>query len=292
MAAFRVEHLMPERTLMIDGIAAPPFLYGTAWKEDATQRLTELAIQEGFRGIDTANQRRHYDEAAVGRAVAAALQSGVVVREELFLQTKFTFRAGQDHRLPYDPNATISQQVEQSFAKSLEHLGVDWIDSYVLHGPSSRDGLGPDDWAAWKSMETIHDSGRARILGVSNVTLEQLQSLCDGARVRPRIVQNRCYAELGWDRQIREYCQAAQLVYQGFSLLTANRPALAHPDLLQIAKHHALTAAQTIFRFALEVGMMPLTGTTDAGHMRDDLAVLNSQLDEGEVRLIEVLLSR
>jgi diketogulonate reductase-like aldo/keto reductase len=283
---------MPDRTILLDGIAAPRILYGTAWKEDATQRLTELALREGFRGIDTANQRRHYDEAAVGLAVAAAIRSGVADREELFLQTKFTFRAGQDHRLPYDPNATVSRQVEQSFVKSLEHLGVEWIDSYVLHGPSARSGLLPDDWAAWRSMETIHDSGRARILGVSNVTLEQLQSLCDGARVRPRIVQHRCYAELGWDRQIREYCATAGLVYQGFSLLTANRAALAHPDLLRIAKRHALTASQAVFRFALEVGMMPLTGTTDAGHMRDDLAVFSSQLDEDEVRLIEVLIAR
>lgn len=283
---------MPDRTRLIDGIAAPRILYGTAWKEDATQRLTELALREGFRAIDTANQRRHYDEAAVGRAVEATIQSGVAAREELFLQTKFTFRAGQDHRLPYDPKATISQQVEQSFVKSLEHLGVEWIDSYVLHGPSSRSGLGPDDWAAWKSMEAIHDTGRARILGVSNVTLEQLTSFCDGARVRPSIVQNRCYAELGWDRQIREYCATAGLVYQGFSLLTANRAALAHPDLLRIAKRHALTASQAVFRFALEVGMMPLTGTTDADHMRDDLAVLSFRLEPEEVRQIESLVAR
>ena len=142
-------------------------------------------------------------------------------------------------------------------------------------------------------METIHDSGRARILGVSNVTLEQLQSLCDGARVRPRIVQNRCYAELAWDRQIREYCQSAHLVYQGFSLLTANRPARSHPDLLQIANRHALTAVQTIFRFALEVGMMPLTGTEPTpGTCGTILQCYTLQLDEDEVRLIDVLISR
>ena len=283
---------MPDRTNSKDGIAIPPILYGTAWKEDATQRLTELALREGFRGIDTANQRRHYDEEAVGRAVAATIQSGLAAREEMFLQTKFTFPAGQDHRLPYDPNATVSQQVEQSFVKSLEHLGVDWIESYVMHGPSSRSGLRPDDWAAWRAMEAIHDSGRARMLGVSNVSLEQLQSLCDGARVGPRIVQNRCYAELGWDRQIREYCTEAGLVYQGFSLLTANRTVLAHPDVAQIATHHSRTVSQIIFRFAIEVGMMPLTGTTDVGHMRDDLDVFDFRLGPEEIQRIEGLVVR
>src|SRR5947199_5318507 len=93
------ETSMPEQSLSIDGVRVPRFLYGTAWKEDETQRLTELALRQGFRGIDTANQRRHYHEAAVGQAVAAAVASGLVVRDDLFLQTKFTFRRGQDHRL-------------------------------------------------------------------------------------------------------------------------------------------------------------------------------------------------
>src|SRR6476659_7531275 len=89
---------MSEDTLLIDGVRVPRFLYGTAWKEDDTRRLTELALRQGFRGIDTANQRKHYHEAAVGRAVAAAFEGGLVARDDLFLQTKFTFRAGQDHR--------------------------------------------------------------------------------------------------------------------------------------------------------------------------------------------------
>src|SRR4051812_37150390 len=98
------------------------FLYGTAWKEDETSRLVELALRQGFRGIDTANQRKHYHEAAVGQGISAA--DDVVKAVELFLQTKFTFRRGQDNRLPYDPKAPIAVQVEQSFASSLEHLGV------------------------------------------------------------------------------------------------------------------------------------------------------------------------
>src|SRR5580704_1959678 len=127
------EKMMSERTQVIDGVRVPRFLYGTAWKEDETRRLTELALRQGFRGIDTANQRRHYHEAAVGEAIAASIKSSLVTRDDLFLQTKFTFRAGQDHRLPYDPQAPISTQVEQSFSNSLEHLGTDTIDSYVLH---------------------------------------------------------------------------------------------------------------------------------------------------------------
>src|SRR3954453_8407151 len=106
------EEAMSDQTLSIEGVRVPCFLYGTAWKENETRRLTELALEQGFRGIDTANQRRHYHEIAVGDAVAAAIAGGRVSRKDLFLQTKYTFRAGQDHRLPYDPNGPVAVQVE------------------------------------------------------------------------------------------------------------------------------------------------------------------------------------
>jgi diketogulonate reductase-like aldo/keto reductase len=283
---------MSERTLSITGVSVPRFLYGTAWKEDQTARLAELALRQGFRGIDTANQRRHYHEAGVGQAVAAAIAGGMVNRDDLFLQTKFTFRYGQDHRLPYDPHAPIHVQVEQSFTSSLEHLGMERIDSYVLHGPTQRIGLASDDWEAWRAMEALFDSGRTRLLGVSNVTLEQLQLLCQKARARPHFVQNRCFAALGWDRAVRQFCTANGLIYQGFSLLTANRDVLASPKMARIAARHSRTVAQIVFRFALDVGMIPLTGTTDAEHMRADLAVFDFRLEPEEIALIEGLAAR
>jgi len=280
---------MPDENLLIDGVRVPRGIYGTAWKEDATERLVDLALRQGFRGIDTANQRRHYFEAAVGQAVAASIDRGLVKRDDLFLQTKFTSRDGQDHRLPYDPQAPIPLQVEQSFASSLAHLGVETIDSYVLHGPSQRVGLGAADWEAWRAMEAIHDSGGARLLGVSNVSLEQLQRLCEGARVRPRFVQNRCFAVRGWDRQVREFCAANAIAYQGFSLLTANREALAHPEMARIAQRHGRTISQIVFRFALDVGMIFLTGTTNPDHMRADLDIFDFSLEPAEVERIERL---
>jgi diketogulonate reductase-like aldo/keto reductase len=277
-------------TSFIPDARLPPFLYGTAWKEDETERLTELALRQGFRGIDTANQRKHYDEAGVGRAIGAALQRGEVVREDLFLQTKFTFRAGQDHRLPYDPKAPVMVQVEQAFASSLAHLGVDRIDSYLLHGPSQRTGLGSADWEAWRAMEQLHESGQARMLGVSNVSREQLERLCSQAGVRPQFVQNRCYAVRGWDRAVREFCASHAIVYQGFSLLTANREVLLHPAMTDIAQRYERTPAQIVFRFALDVGMLPLTGTTNPSHMQADLAVADFRLEEDEVSRIERLM--
>lgn len=278
---------MSDKTLQIAGVAVPRFLYGTAWKEAETERLTTLALEQGFRGIDTANQRKHYYEAAVGQAVQQAIAAGQVKRDELFLQTKYTSIGGQDHRLPYDPKAPVATQVEQSFASSLEHFNVGVIDSYVLHGPTVRHGLAAADWEAWRAMEKLHAAGKTRLLGVSNVSREQLELLCSKAQSKPHFVQNRCYASRGWDRDVRSFCTDQGIRYQGFSLLTANRDALMSPPVHQIAKRHGRTLSQIIFRFALDVGMVPLTGTTSAKHMQEDLAVLDFELEPAEVAEIE-----
>lgn len=269
------------------GGQAPHFLYGTAWKEDETERLTLLALEAGFRGIDTANQRRHYHEAGVGAALARAIASGLVRRDELFLQTKFTYAAGQDHRLPYDPAADLPTQVRQSFASSLEHLGVDTLDSYVLHGPSRRVGLGPADREVWRAMEELRAAGKVRSLGVSNVGLDQLEELCACAGQPPAFVQNRCFACDGWDARVRAFCRERGIVYQGFSLLTANLRELRHPRIAQIARRAACSIAQVVFAFALRVGMLPLTGTTDPVHMREDLQAAGLDLSDEEASAIE-----
>ncbi len=272
---------------LIDDVRVPGFLYGTAWKEDRTAELTETALRNGFRGIDTANQRKHYHEAAVGEGITAVINAGLVKREDLFLQTKFTFKNGQDHRLPYDPTSPIGQQVEQSFASSLNHLNTKYLDSYILHGPSVRTGLADADMQTWQAMESLHQRGLVRLLGVSNVSLAQLKLLCGRANVPPRFVQNRCYASTGWDREIRNLCAERGITYQGFSLLTANQSVVASTTVADIARNHKRTPAQIILRFAVDIGILPLTGTTNIDHMQADLAIQDFELNEQEVRTIE-----
>ncbi len=271
------------------GVAIPPFWYGTAWKEDRTEALTTLALATGFRAIDTANQRKHYFEAGVGAAIARAMEAGTVRREDLFLQTKFTHIRGQDDRLPYDANAPIGVQVQQSFASSLAHLGTSYVDSYVLHGPSTTTGLHDQDVAAWQAMEEIQLAGGARHIGISNVTLEQLECLHQLARVAPRFVQNRCYASTSWDADVRAFCRDHGILYQGFSLLTANRRELVRPMVDEIMMRTGRTREQLVFGFAIQVGMIPLTGTSSEQHMREDLGALHCVLDEADLRVIETI---
>jgi len=269
--------------------SVPDFLYGTAWKEERTQGLVELALRSGFRGIDTANQRRHYFEAAVGQGLAAAYRAGLVTRDDVFLQTKYTYPPGQDHRLPYDPQADLSTQVAQSMASSLEHLGTDHVDSYVLHGPASLHDWTEYDAEVWTAMVRERDAGRTRLLGVSNVSVEQLEQMAASGAEAPAFVQNRCFARDGWDREVRAFCAERRIVYQGFSLLTANRQVLADRLVGDIAARERVTPAQVVFRFSLEVGMLPITGTSSAEHMAQDLASRALTLSADEVRAIESL---
>ena len=263
--------------------AIPKLIYGTAWKEDATEDLVCTAIEIGFRGIDTANQRRHYNEAAVGSAISKVLKNGIK-REELFIQTKYTYANGQDHRIPYDIHADYRTQVKQSFQSSLEHLHIDYIDSYVLHGPSVSFGLAQTDWQVWQEMEAIHKEQRTRYLGVSNVSIEQLKILIEGAKVKPTFVQNRCLAQQGWDKDVRKFCKKKGIIYQGFSLLTANPFVI--PKIKQIAIKVNKTPAQVLFRFSMHANILPLTGTTSQIHMKEDLA-LDFSLKEEDIQFIE-----
>jgi diketogulonate reductase-like aldo/keto reductase len=264
----------------------PTFIYGTAWKKDATTQFVQTAVKAGFNAIDTANQPKHYSEWLVGEALEALAREGVS-RDSLFLQTKFTPLDGHDDRVPYDPQADLKSQVRQSFERSLRHLKTDHVDSYLLHGPYSQPGLGDSDWEVWGAIEELYRSGKTGMIGVSNVNYLQLSALVERATIKPMVVQNRCYASRGWDREVREICIENGIMYQGFSLLTANAPILHHPTITSMAKKLGVDTMQVIFRFAMQVGMVPLTGTTNEQHMRQDLGMYRIMLSDEEVSFIE-----
>jgi len=269
-------------------VAIPSFMYGTAWKKEATTGLVTLAVESGFSAIDTANQLIHYQEALVGEALQVLAKKGIK-RDSLFLQTKFTSVDGQGGRTPYDAAADLTTQVRQSFDSSLIHLGTEYLDSYVLHAPFQRRGLGAADWEVWAVMEELCRGGKTKMIGVSNITAAQLSQLCDQAKVKPMVVQNRCFAALGWDRAVRELCQTNGIIYQGFSLLTANREVLGASEIHTVARRLNATIAQVIFRFAMQIGMLPLTGTTSEQHMKEDLESERFVLTTEELQRIETI---
>jgi diketogulonate reductase-like aldo/keto reductase len=263
------------------GAHLPRLLYGTAWKKERTAELVERALALGFRGVDTACQPKHYDEPGVGTGVARALALGLQ-REQLYLQTKFTPLSGQDpRRVPYDVRASLAEQVRQSCQVSLGNLRTTYLDCLVLHSP-----LSPLErlLEVWRALEGLVEQGLVRELGVSNCyELGVLQALHGAARFKPWVLQNRFYAETGYDRELRAFCQRHGMVYQSFWTLTANPAQLERRELRALAARLGVTPAQLFFRVLTQLGIVPLTGTTSEEHMRQDLAIFDFELGAAEL---------
>jgi diketogulonate reductase-like aldo/keto reductase len=269
----------------IMGVRIPRIIYGTAWKKTDTQRLVRMAIQKGFRGIDTACQPKHYDEAGVGAGVTACLDSELT-RGDLYLQTKFTTLSGQDPRqIPYNPSSALPEQVAQSFAASLRNLQTDYLDCLILHSPLPT---AERTLAVWHALESLVDAGGVRQLGVSNCyTLADIEHLWHHSRIKPAVVQNRFHAETGYDREIRAFCSRQQIVYQSFWTLTANPHVLAHATVTALASTHRRTLPQILFRYLTQTGVVPLTGTRSETHMREDLSIFDFELTAEQRRAVD-----
>jgi diketogulonate reductase-like aldo/keto reductase len=269
-------------------IRVPRIIYGTAWKKADTEHLVDLALQNGFRGIDTACQPKHYNEPGAGAGIGASLKNGLA-RADLYLQTKFTSLSGQDPKhVPYDPDAPLTGQIAQSIAASLRNLQTDYLDCVLLHSPMPTMA---QTLSAWRALETCIDAGQVRQLGISNCyDLSDLEQLCDGARTRPAVIQNRFYADTGYDREIRAYCRQNGIIYQSFWTLSANPHLLTHAVMTALASAHNRTAPQILFRYLTQIGIVPLTGTKSETHMRQDLAIFDFELTAAERQAIEGLL--
>ena len=272
------------------GVSVPGILYGTAWKKDDTARLVGLAIKAGFRGIDTACQPKHYSEAGVGTGVAGCLGAGLA-RGDLYLQTKFTSVSGHDPaRIPYDPKAALREQVAESFATSLHNLQTTYLDCLIVHSPLSTM---TQTLEVWRAIESLIDAGGVRQAGISNCyELPTLEELYRGARVKPAVVQNRFYAESGYDQEIRAYCREHGIIYQSFWTLTANPHVLAHESIAALAETYRRTPAQILFRYLTQVGVVPLTGTRSEAHMREDLSIFDFEMTLAERDAVSGLLAR
>ncbi len=267
------------------GVVMPRILYGTAWKKDHTAELVETALEQGFRGIDTACQPKHYFEAGVGDGIRKAFMRGLLTREQLYLQSKFTPLNGQDPlRIPYDTRAPLADQVGQSCAASLKNLHTDYLDGLILHSPlPDRSHL----VQVWRAMESLVKAGEVRQLGISNCyDAELLAFLFEQSEIKPRLIQNRFYADTGYDVEIRDFCTQHAMIYQSFWTLTANPQILASSRVLALASLYQRSPAQVYFRYLTQIGIVPLTGTTSTQHMQEDLAIFDFRLSELECQTL------
>ena len=266
----------------------PNMIYGTAWKKENTTNLVFEASKQGFRAIDTACQPKHYREDLVGLGLLKAYEIGIK-RQDLFLQTKFTPIDGQDQsNMPYLESDEIEIQVEKSFQTSKKNLHTDFINAYILHSPVYP---GSKLQRVWQKMEEFYDKKEIGQLGISNCyDLDVLKYLFNNAKIKPTIVQNRFYAQSGYDKELRVFCKQNGITYESFWSLTANPNILASEVLQNLSVKYEKGVAEIFYRFLNHIDITPLNGTTSTKHMIEDLKIGKFELMDKEIENISNLL--
>lgn len=278
LAGFSISATMAGNSLALDGPVVPSFLYGCAEKPDPSVILA--ALNAGYRGIDSACQPQFYDEKAIGQAIASALSpvsgGGLgLKRRGLFVQTKFTTPAGhKPHLAPYLGEDLPEVKVRKSLDMSLAKLGVDYVDCLLLHGPMPTLG---ETLEIWAGMESVCD--KVLSLGLSNVSLEQLEAVYNHATIKPAIVQNRFWYHNHFDSAVRSFCAENNIVYQAFWVLTGNPQLLDSNFVGWLAERVGASREDTLFSLVLSLGqdgpqVSVLNGTTNPERMLRSLEVV------------------
>lgn len=196
---------------------------------------------------------------------------------------------GQDPKnVPYDTSAPLATQVQQSLAASLRNLQTTYIDSLVLHSPLDTH---QNTMVVWREFEKFVKQGKVRQLGISNnYDLASFRSIYSDAEIKPTVLQNRFYKDTGYDAGLREFCRENGVIYQSFWTLTANPNILQSRAVMDAGLELSASPEQVLFRFLQGEGVVPLTGTTSAAHMRLDLDAAALPLPPHRAAAIRALL--
>ncbi|EXJ93392.1 hypothetical protein A1O1_01784 [Capronia coronata CBS 617.96] len=261
----------------------PAFIYGTAWKKEATTELVYQAICNGFEAIDTAAQPKHYREDLVAAGVSRAIKDGKIKRSNLYLQTKYTSVAGQDPgNMPYDPSSPVVDQVNASVISSLQNFNFanvvkegdkaePYIDTLVLHSPMQTLN---ETLEVWQTLEQ-YVPNEIRNLGLSNCNLFTLMDLYERSTIKPSVVQNRFYPNTKYDIGVRQFCKEKNIIYQSFWTLSANPTLVWSNEAGALANQLDISPQSALYCLVLGLGNTTvLNGTKKIQHMQEDWAAV------------------
>jgi 2,5-diketo-D-gluconate reductase A len=247
-----------------DGVEIPQLGFGVFQvPPEDTQETVEAALATGYRHIDTAGAYRN--EAGVGAALAAA----GLPRDEVFVTTKL-WNSQQGH------DSTLA-----AFEKSLERLGLDHVDLYLIHWPVPSVDRYLD---TWRAFERIQEEGRSRSIGVSNFRIEDLERLEAEVEVQPTVNQIELHPRLQ-QTELRTWQAAHGIVTEAWSPLAQG--ALLDDDTIEtIAAHHHRTPAQTILRWHLQLGNVVIPKSVTPERIRENFDVFDFELSEDDMAAI------
>jgi len=257
---------MADSFALSNGVNMPAIGFGT-WKispDSAAEETVLEALKAGYRHIDTA--KLYSNE----RGVGAAVRASNIPREDIFVTTKLW---NSDHA--YD-------DALHAFDESLERLGLDYVDLYLIHWPgTSRRG------EAWRALQHIYKAGKAKSIGVSNYSIENIEEIVQSGGMLPMANQIEfhpfIYAE---QKELLEYCKQQGIQVEAYSPL-AQHSQHAHPVVIEIAKRHGRSPSQVILRWCLQHGTAPLPRSTNPDHIRENIEVLDFELSAEDMERID-----
>ncbi len=267
--------ILEETFTLSNGVAIPKLGLG-AWMidDDKAAEAVREAVKIGYRHIDTA--QAYGNERGVGEGVRTC----GVPREELFVQTKL------------DAGVKDYVGAKAAIDGSLETLGLDHIDLMIIHSPQPWTEFGEDDrWfagnrEAWRALEEAYEAGKLRAIGVSNFQKEDLDSLIDGAKVKPMVNQILAHVS-NTPFDLIECTQGQGILVEAYSPIGHGK-ILGNAEIGAMAAKYGVGVAQICIRYILQLGLVALPKTANPDHMRANAAV-DFEISEADMETLKAL---
>ena len=262
---------MKKDVILNNGVKMPPIGYGVfrMTNLEECEKAVIQAIKTGYRFIDTA--AAYENETAVGKAIQYTIEKGYVSREDLFIQTKLWI------------TDTTYEKAKEGFKRSLNRLGLDYIDLYLIHQPYH------DYYGAWRALEELYEEGKVRAIGVDNFTQDRMADFIYFNKVKPAVNMIECNAYFQRENE-REYLTQQNILMQAWSPLAAGKEELFHNETLcNIAKRHQKTVAQIVLRWLVHRGIVPVVKSGNPERMRENYDIFDFDLSEKEMNQISLL---
>ena len=254
-----------------NGVTMPPIGYGVF-------RMTNLgecenavvqAVKTGYRLIDTA--AAYENETAVGKAIKRVIAEGIVSREELFVTTKLWI------------TDTSYEKAKEGFQRSLDRLGLDYVDLYLIHQPYN------DYYGAWRALEELYEAGKVKSIGVDNFTQDRMADFLFFNKVKPAVNMIECNAYFQREDE-RRFLKEQNILMQAWSPLAAGKEDLFTNEILcSIAKKHDKSVAQLVLRWLVQRGIVPVVKSANPVRMKENLDIFDFNLSEEEMKQIATL---
>lgn len=258
---------MEQKITLNNGVFMPPIGYGVfrMTNMEECEDAVVQAIRAGYRLIDTA--AAYGNEKAVGRAIR---RSGVP-REELFVTTKLWI------------TDTSYEGARRGFERSMERLGMDYLDLYVIHQPYH------DYYGAWRVLEELYAEGKIRAIGVDNLIQERLADFLFWNKIKPAVNLLECNPFFQREDE-QEYLEKNSIQMQAWSPLSAGQNNLFRNEILcRIAQAHSKSVAQVVLRWLIQRGIVPIVKSSSPQRMKENLDIFDFELTRSEMQQIAIL---